>query len=231
MLTLTPNNLDNTPKHCWYCEKFAGCQQAQNMTADTVPAPGIVDFDAADHFCEDCHDGKGNCVALDSSEELDSPAHCNVCGVPLECELTEEGKNYVRESLRDGAGCCRELWPSLWPELVPDEEEDEDEDEDETSGEIKRAIERAPLSVDWSRAHKAKDMPYFVLCKPDADESELYFASGDYCFASRRAFINRAAAEEYAKGIAPGRKPIFIPLHEVERMLANALLRNIHLER
>ena len=118
-----PNVKANTPWHCWNCQQFAECTQAQNMMADTQAVPGFA-YDA-DTYCEDC---LGNDLAKAQSlgsNECDCPSHCADCGIPLDCNLTEEGIRYLKESIADGAGCCRELWPILFSEYLEEDEEEE----------------------------------------------------------------------------------------------------------
>ena len=83
------------------------------MTANTAPVEGFADFELADYVCGDCLDTKHSHAPL--SGECDSPAHCSACGVPLECELTPDGVDYVKDNV---AGCCRELWPVLFADYL-----------------------------------------------------------------------------------------------------------------
>ncbi len=84
------------------------------MLADTQPVEGFV-FDA-DTYCDDCLE-PGD--PRDSAAgETDCPQHCSGCGVPLECELTEAGIEYVKEAIASGAGCCQELWPELFRDYL-----------------------------------------------------------------------------------------------------------------
>jgi len=111
------NTTDNTPAHCHGCGSLPHCHQAQNMGANTSPVAGWVDD--CDIYCADCLDASGpreewesTCTPYDG--ESDSPTHCSGCGVPIEHELTTDGVDYVREAISEGAGCCRELWPTVW---------------------------------------------------------------------------------------------------------------------
>jgi len=115
------NTTANTPGHCHSCWKFADCDQAQNMTADTAPVPGFVETDKyVDYFYADClpDDCPDESTFPLDFEETDSPCHCSICGVPLIHALTSEGAKYVRESVAEGAGCCRELWPAVWADYL-----------------------------------------------------------------------------------------------------------------
>jgi hypothetical protein len=55
-----------------------------------------------DMYCSSClpvstsHDG----VSIGGGE-TDSPSHCGGCGVPLECELTSDGVDYVADAVYD----------------------------------------------------------------------------------------------------------------------------------
>jgi hypothetical protein len=46
------------------------------------------------------------------------PIHCAECGRPLQCTLTDYGVDYVRETIAENSGCCRELWPELFAECL-----------------------------------------------------------------------------------------------------------------
>lgn len=126
MKSTEPNSRENTPKHCWNCWKFSECKQAQNMTADTEPVKGLVDTKAVDYTCFDClskseQDNLQEFEYLSElpwDESMDCPAHCCKCGIPLSHCLTTEGAEYVKEELKDGGGCCRELWPVIWADYL-----------------------------------------------------------------------------------------------------------------
>lgn len=107
----------NSPEFCKECWKYEECKQKQYMSADTHPVDGYADFDLADLVCEDCLSDKHNCQPMDNCE-VDSPAHCSICGVPLNCTLTVEGVEYVKESIKNDTGCCRELWPVLFSDYL-----------------------------------------------------------------------------------------------------------------
>jgi len=112
----------HAPSHCQTCPKLPDCNQAQNMTADTEPVHGFVETEKyVDYFCADClpDDAPEETTFPMDSEETDSPCHCSVCGVPLIHSLTIDGARYVRESIAEGAGCCRELWPVVWSDYLP----------------------------------------------------------------------------------------------------------------
>ena len=104
-------------KHCQECEQFGTCKQKQFMTADTEPVDGYADFVLIDHVCHDCLDPKHDHESLDNPE-LDSPAHCSICHIPLNCQLTTDGVDYVRELLANSGGCCQELWPVLFADYL-----------------------------------------------------------------------------------------------------------------
>lgn len=60
----------------------------------------------ADHYCAKCLEDNG--ISKDSKfvtfmqwPEVDSPAHCAECGVPLDCQLTPHGVDYVLDSLKE----------------------------------------------------------------------------------------------------------------------------------
>ena len=108
------NTRENTPKHCWDCTHLESCSQAQHMTADTKAVKGYMVRDNC--FCEDCSPDKWEDappVCLDWAE-TDSPYHCGHCGAPLVHNLTSAGIEYVRETIEENNGCCRELWPVVW---------------------------------------------------------------------------------------------------------------------
>ena len=112
---MAKNSTRNTPEHCHDCWKLADCNQAQFMNANTEPVEGYA-YDA-DTYCQDCLPNGAVTTPLDNSE-TDSPAHCGGCGVPLHCQLTTDGVDYVKESIEDGAGCCQELWPVLFADYL-----------------------------------------------------------------------------------------------------------------
>ncbi len=108
----------NAPKHCTECHKYDTCKQKEFMTADTQPVNGYADFDLVDYACEDCVDMSHNHCELDMDTEHDNPVHCSICGQPLNHRLSLDGIEYIKETLTDGDGCCRELWPVLFAELL-----------------------------------------------------------------------------------------------------------------
>ena len=89
------------------------------MLADTTPVGGFADFELADFVCEDCLIPGHDHQPLFSSE-VDSPAHCSICGIPLNCQLTIDGVGYVKEAIAENDGCCRELWPVLFADYLED---------------------------------------------------------------------------------------------------------------
>ena len=106
------------PKHCIGCCKEKECKQKFFMLADTDPIDGYADFDLADYVCENCIDMSHNHCELDMDTEHDSPAHCSICGRPLNCKLSSDGVDYVKKAIETGTGCCRELWPVLFVDYV-----------------------------------------------------------------------------------------------------------------
>jgi len=121
-LTQSTNTTDNTPAHCHDCHNFPTCNQAQNMHADTEPVQGIVETEKyVDYFCYDClpDDCPDDTTFPLDWQEIDSPCHCSVCGIPLCHSLTSDGVRYVREAVTDGLGCCREVWPTVWSDYLP----------------------------------------------------------------------------------------------------------------
>jgi hypothetical protein len=113
------NTKGNTPEHCWECEQFKDCKQAQNMTADTKAVNGLVVFidNDSEHYCDNCTPDKE--TASYPIGESDTPEHCCDCGVPLDHQLTDYGVEYVKEELAfNSGGCCRELWPVVWAEYL-----------------------------------------------------------------------------------------------------------------
>ena len=114
----TTDTIKNTPDHCHNCHKLDDCHQAQNLHADTEPVEGFADD--GDVYCKDCLDD-ANVAPHEFYEvfelykgESDSPTHCGGCGIPIIHDLTIDGVEYVREALKDGGGCCAELWPVVW---------------------------------------------------------------------------------------------------------------------
>lgn len=103
------NTINNTPEHCHKCNKFKDCNQAQNMNAYTEPQDAYMGD--AEFLCKK-HSNSGEFIG--NIGESDSPEHCAICGMPLKCCLTSDGIEYVRESIKEGGGCCRELWPILF---------------------------------------------------------------------------------------------------------------------
>jgi hypothetical protein len=101
------------PKHCEDCGKLETCKQKVNMLADTQPVGGfIADIADCEIYCEDC-------LRPDDRREpyhgeTDCPQHCTGCGVPIDCGLTQDGVEYIKEAIAGGAGCCQELWPELF---------------------------------------------------------------------------------------------------------------------
>ena len=110
----------DTPLHCWTCPQLDTCKQAPNMCANTPATEPYYLSDGASLYCEDCAPDGAYAVG---SQETDCPSHCDICGAPLLCTLTDEGVAYVREALSrpDGAGCCRVLWPVLFAEYLDTE--------------------------------------------------------------------------------------------------------------
>lgn len=114
MVKEVENTTENTPEHCHTCHLFSNCNQSQHMMEDTQPQTAY--FMDASVLCKDCSNENG-------TEEpfpwVDTPLHCGTCGTPLDCRLTEDGIEYVKESLAfDGGGCCRELWPTLFEDEI-----------------------------------------------------------------------------------------------------------------
>ena len=85
------------------------------MNGNTEPVDGFA-YDG-DTYCADC---LPDCVKGDPLDncETDSPAHCGSCGVPLHCQLTIDGVEYVREAIAENDGCCQELWPVLFADYL-----------------------------------------------------------------------------------------------------------------
>jgi len=106
----------NYPEHCKDCWKLTECEQKEHMLPDTEPSEGYADFDMADYVCVDCLIPIHNHAPL--SGETDTPAHCAICGVPLDMALTSDGIEYVQEAIASGIGCCRELWPVLFADYL-----------------------------------------------------------------------------------------------------------------
>lgn len=107
----------NFPEFCKDCHKVETCKQKQNMLAGTEPVDGFADFEATEHFCSLCLNHEHDHESM-SFTEVDSPAHCIDCGVPLYCSLTTDGIEYVNEAVKNGGGCCRELWPVLFADYL-----------------------------------------------------------------------------------------------------------------
>jgi len=105
------------PKHCIECWKVNECKQKINMLAGTEPIEGFVSSTLADYVCGDCSQKSDNVESIDNPE-VDSPIHCSICGMPLECRLTDDGVQYVKEALESGGGCCRELWKELFVDYL-----------------------------------------------------------------------------------------------------------------
>lgn len=99
------------PKHCESCHKLKICEQKQYMMANTEPVPGYVNFDLGDYVCETHRTDEYKDERLHNPES-DMPLHCSICGRPLECELTQNGIDYVLENTH--GGCCQELWLTLF---------------------------------------------------------------------------------------------------------------------
>lgn len=108
----------NYPKHCIGCHKEEECKQKYFMNARTEPVDGYADFDLAEYFCKDCINMSHNHCELDLDTEYDSPAHCSICGRPLNCQLTTEGVQYIKEAIAENDGCCQELWPVLFADYL-----------------------------------------------------------------------------------------------------------------
>ncbi len=69
----------------------------------------------ADHWCEDCLPVDKNHREVDVlCGECDSPCHCNVCRVPLECSLTSYGMEYVLEQLVEELYSGPAEWNRVW---------------------------------------------------------------------------------------------------------------------
>lgn len=104
----------------------------------------------AELLCEDC--GQAACrtipkpqdeiLATDSDaypqgpypvEEADSPSHCGTCGLFLENPLTEDGEDYVKETVNRGDGNPEVLteWREHYSYLFPPQDDD---DESERKG-------------------------------------------------------------------------------------------------
>jgi len=121
-VTAELTTVESVPDHCRTCPNLTGCRQAENMYADTMPVHGFTDTENQCHVCTDCaSDTESDSLYPLDFEELDSPAHCAECGVPLIHGLTSDGARYVREAVSSGAGCCRELWPVVWSDYLPDD--------------------------------------------------------------------------------------------------------------
>lgn len=126
------NTKENTPQHCHDCWKFEECRQAQNMTVDTEAVHGFAESEKyVDCFCADClpEDAPEQSTSPLDYDEVDTPCHCSVCGIPLIHSLTNEGVKYVQAAIKTGDGCCRELWPVIWADYLPAEDDEDEEDE------------------------------------------------------------------------------------------------------
>lgn len=105
------------PDFCTECYKVSSCKQKVYMLADTQPVEGYY-YDAG-VYCKDCLEGAPQDKMESYSGESDYPIHCMECGIPIECQLTDDGVEYVREATSEGAaGCCRELWPELFRDYL-----------------------------------------------------------------------------------------------------------------
>jgi hypothetical protein len=71
----------------------------------------------ADMYCEECgklypqepnndqpHDSNEYAISYPDAGEADTPIHCGRCFTLLDCTLTDDGREYVREALADGSG-------------------------------------------------------------------------------------------------------------------------------
>jgi len=106
------------PDFCKDCDKVETCNQKVFMLAGTEPKEGFTVFPHGEHFCADCIP-----ETMESSEpldgvEMDYPAHCSNCGIPLCHELTVSGVEYIKECLESQSGCCREVWPTVWADYL-----------------------------------------------------------------------------------------------------------------
>ena len=108
---------ESIPKHCIICAKVNDCKQKVHMTAKTEPVEGFASFALADYVCGDCVQNSENVEPLDNPE-VDSPIHCCLCSIPLECRLTKDGVEYVKEALDGDGGCCQELWRELFSDYL-----------------------------------------------------------------------------------------------------------------
>ena len=50
----------------------------------------------------------------DGGGEADTPQHCSACGLFLENPLTQDGYDYVRESIGEGRNKVTELWAKFY---------------------------------------------------------------------------------------------------------------------
>ena len=108
----------------------------ENLQPGTEPVDGYA-YDA-DTWCEQCLRGAINnlpehellapvddyidgnvngCMPTDNGE-TDSPDHCNACFIPLHCQLTTVGVEYVKEKIAEGDGLCIELWKELFKDYL-----------------------------------------------------------------------------------------------------------------
>lgn len=105
------------PEHCIKCAKVNDCKQKIYMTAETEPVKCFASFTLADYICGDCCQNSDNIEPI-NNPEVDSPIHCCLCGIPLECRLTDDGIKYIKEALDGDGGCCRELWKELFSDCL-----------------------------------------------------------------------------------------------------------------
>jgi len=97
------------------------------MIAGTEPVTGYISFHGPEgdkygsYVCIDCLDSDDTDLSEVSDESVDGPLHCESCGVPLNHPLTDYGVRELRQTIAEGAGCCRELWPTVWSDVLPDE--------------------------------------------------------------------------------------------------------------
>ncbi len=54
-----------------------------------------------EQYCDDCTDAYPDGDYVYGGGEQDSPAHCRVCGVMLDFDLTSDGVRYVIDTIRD----------------------------------------------------------------------------------------------------------------------------------
>ena len=106
--------MDKYPTFCKTCDKVETCKQKVYMLVGTEPVDGFV-IDG-EIYCDNCL--RPDDPRHEYSGETDSPAHCSDCGIPLICDLTCEGVEYVKDAIADDAGCCCELWPDLFSDYL-----------------------------------------------------------------------------------------------------------------